>query len=52
MKIKILSSKLAFASQNDNWLVVNQAGTNAQFKGLGLVNRALDPNGNAYKFML
>ena len=43
---------LAFASQSYEWLVVNQAGMNAQFKGEGLVNGALDPNGNAYKFML
>jgi hypothetical protein len=34
------------------WLVVNTGGTNAQFKGSGLVNGVLDPNGNAYKFML
>jgi hypothetical protein len=43
---------LAFSSQSYDWLVVNQAGTNAQFKGTGMVNGALDPNGNAYKFML
>ena len=34
------------------WLVVNQGGTNAQFKGSGLINGAADPNGNAFKFML
>jgi hypothetical protein len=27
-------------------------GTNAQFKGGGLINGAADPNGNAFKFML
>jgi len=43
---------MAFASQSYDWLVVNQAATNAQFKGTGLINGALDPNGNAYKFML
>ncbi len=43
---------LDFSSTSYNWLVVNQAGTNAQFKGSGLVNGAADPNGNAYKFML
>ncbi len=32
--------------------VVNQGGDNAQFKGSGTVNGALDSNGNAYKFML
>jgi PKD repeat protein len=41
-----------FYSTAYEWLVVNTAGTNAQFKGSGLVNGALDPNGNAYKFML
>jgi hypothetical protein len=34
------------------WLVVNQAGTNAQFKGSGTVNGSLDPNGKPDKFML
>jgi hypothetical protein len=43
---------LAFSSQSYDWLVVNQAGTIAQFKGTGLINGAADPNGNAYKFML
>jgi hypothetical protein len=43
---------LAFASQSYEWLLVNQGGTNAQFKGIGLINGAADPNGNAYKFML
>ncbi len=43
---------MAFASQSYEWLVVNQSGTNAQFKGSGTVNGLLDPNGNAYKFML
>jgi PKD repeat protein len=43
---------LAFSSQSYDWLVVNKVGTNAQFKGSGLINGAADPNGNAYKFML
>jgi hypothetical protein len=43
---------LAFSSQSYDWLVVNQAGLNAQFKGSGLINEAADANGNAYKFML
>jgi len=43
---------LAFSSQSYELLVVNRAGMNAQFKGSGLINGALDPNGNAYKFML
>jgi len=43
---------LAFSSQSYEWLVVNKAATNAQFKGTGTINGLLDPNGNAYKFML
>jgi hypothetical protein len=34
------------------WLVVNQDGTNAQYKGSGTINGDLAPNGEAYKFML
>lgn len=41
-----------FHSNVYQWLVVNQGGTNAQFKGEGTVNGAVDANGNAYKFML
>lgn len=43
---------MAFASQSYEWLLVNQGGSNAQFKGSGLINGAADPNGNYYKFML
>ncbi len=43
---------LAFSSTSYDWLVVNQTGMNAQFKGKGSINGALDPNGNPYKFML
>jgi hypothetical protein len=43
---------LSFSSQSYEWLVVNQAGKNAQFKGAGLIGGEADPNGNAYKFML
>jgi hypothetical protein len=41
-----------FHSDSYEWLVVNQGGANAQFKGSGTVNGALDNNGNTYKFML
>lgn len=41
-----------FHSDTYAWLVVNQAGTNAQFKGVGTINGGLDPNGNPFKFML
>ncbi|HSB66160.1 MAG TPA: PKD domain-containing protein [Anaerolineales bacterium] len=43
---------LSFTSQSYEWLVVNQGGTNAQFKGSGTINGMPDPLGNAYKFML
>ena len=43
---------LAFESTAHEWLVVNPAYTNAQFRGSGLINRAADPNGNEYKFMV
>jgi len=43
---------LGFHSNSYDWLVVNQAGTNAQYKGEGRVNDALAPNGQPYKFML
>jgi hypothetical protein len=42
----------SFASSTYEWLVVTQAGTNAQFKGSGTVNGGPDQNGNAYKFMI
>jgi len=41
-----------FQSTAYQWLVVDKAGANAQFKGSGTVNGGLDPNGNEYKFML
>lgn len=41
-----------FHSDTYEWLVVNQNGANAQFKGSGTINGAPDSNGNAYKFML
>jgi len=42
----------SFDSDTYEWLVVNQGGTNAQFKGSGTVNGGLDPNGNPFKFMI
>jgi len=38
---------LNFHSENYDWLVVNQAGTNAQYKGTGTIN-----GGGEYKFTL
>jgi hypothetical protein len=43
---------LNFHSESYQWLIVNQGGANAQFKGEGTINGALDDNGNYYKFML
>jgi predicted outer membrane repeat protein len=42
----------SFHSETYSWLVVNQVGTNAQFKGTGTVNGRLDQNGNEFKFMI
>jgi len=42
----------SFSSEAYEWLVVNQGGTNAQFKGSGLINGAPDPNGNQFRFMV
>jgi chitodextrinase len=42
----------SFHSETYEWLVITEAGANAQFKGSGTVNGGLDPNGNAYKFMI
>jgi len=46
------AADLNFHSDSYEWLVVNQGGTNAQFKGGGTINGELAPNSEAYKFML
>jgi hypothetical protein len=43
---------LNFHSDNYQWLVVNQGGTNAQFKGDGTINGAIAPSGENYQFMI
>lgn len=43
---------LDFRSDTQEWLVVNQGGTNAQFKGSGTINGQNDANGNPYEFMI
>ena len=43
---------LNFHSDTYEWLIVNQGGTNAQYKGTGTVNGGLPHTGEAYKFML
>lgn len=45
------AGNLSFHSSTYEWLLVNQAGTNAQLKGWGKVNGQSSPNGD-YKFML
>ena len=43
---------LNFHSDSYDWLVVNQGGTNAQYKGSGTINGDAAPTGNLYKFMI
>ena len=46
------AADLNFHSSSYDWLVVTQNGANAQFKGEGTINGALNSNSNPYKFML
>ncbi len=43
---------LDFRSTSYEWLVINQSGTSAQFKGQGTINGGLAPNGEPYQFMV
>jgi hypothetical protein len=43
---------LNFHSNTYQWLVVNQGGDNAQFKGVGTINGQLDSRDQPYGFML
>ncbi len=43
---------LNFHSSSYDWMVVNQGGSRAQYKGIGTINGGLAPNGEEYKFML
>jgi hypothetical protein len=43
---------LDFQSDSYQWLVVDQDGTNAHFKGEGTINGASAPVGGEYRFML
>ncbi len=43
---------LNFHSDTYRWLVVNQDGTNAQFKGEGTINGAVSPVDDLYQFMI
>lgn len=51
-KFQFKAGNLDFHSDSYEWLVVNQAGTNAQYKGAGTINGGLAPNDEAYKFMI
>ena len=46
-EFKFVAGGLNFSSTSYQWLVVNQGGTNAQFKGVGTINGA-----GEYEFML
>ena len=46
------AGNLNFHSTSYEWLIVNQGGANAQFKGVGTINNDVAPNGEPYKFML
>jgi hypothetical protein len=43
---------LHFQSTGYDFLIVNQGGTNAQFKGSGTINCATAPDGSAFRFMI
>jgi hypothetical protein len=51
-EFNLKAGNLNFHSDAYEWLVVNQGGTNAQYKGTGTINGDLAPNGEAYKFMV
>ena len=46
------AADLNFHTSSYQWLLVNQADGDAQFKGEGTINGGYDDNGNPYKFML
>jgi hypothetical protein len=45
-------AELSFYSDTYNWLVINQDGNNAQFKGSGTINGAVAPTLEEYRFMI
>ncbi|MEN8179527.1 MAG: PKD domain-containing protein, partial [Pseudomonadota bacterium] len=51
-QFRFKAGDLSFHSDSYQWLVVNQDGTNAQFKGRGAINGELAPNGELYGFMI
>ena len=46
------AGSLNFQADSYQWLVVNQGGVNAQYKGVGTINGSVDGNGHPYGFML
>jgi PKD repeat protein len=51
-EFKFSAGGLNFHSDSYEWLVVNRAGTNGQFKGTGTVNGDPAPDGELYTFMV
>lgn len=51
-QFRFKAGDLNFHSDSYEWLVVNQDGTNAQYKGRGTINGELAPNGEFYGFMI
>jgi len=51
-KFNFKAGGLNFHSGAYDWLVVNQGGDNAQYKGSGAINGDLAPNGDVYRFMI
>lgn len=51
-QFRFKAGDLSFSSTTYEWLVVNQAGSNAQYKGSGTINDAVSPSGELYRFML
>lgn len=51
-QFKFKDADLRFESTSYKWLVVNNAGVNAQLFGNGTINGGLAPNNEEYKFMI
>lgn len=51
-QFRFIAAGMQFLSESYDWLVVNQGGTNAQFRGRGTINGEPGPNGEPYRFML
>jgi len=52
LQFKLITSTFDFRSKSFDWLVINQSGTSAQFKGQGALNGAPAPGGEPYQFMV